>query len=107
MLRQIEFVPNIGQIVQITKGREKNQHAVIINIVNDRYVLLADGEKRKYDRPKRKNVNHIKLTPFISDEVKKSLLETNRVSNGKLRFALEKYANEGVTYILKGDVNDV
>lgn len=97
----------IGRIVQITKGREQNQHAVIINKINDRYVLLADGEKRKYDRPKRKSVNHIKLTPFISNEVKKSLLETNRVSNGKLRFALEKYANEGVTDILKGDVNDV
>lgn len=102
-----ELVPEIGQIVQITRGRELDQHAVVIDIINDRYVLLADGEKRKYDRPKKKNVNHMQLTPFISDEVKKSLLETNRVSNGKLRFALEKYANEGVTYILKGDGNDV
>lgn len=102
-----EIAHEIGQIVQITRGREKNQYAVIINIVNDRYVLLADGEKRKYDRPKRKNVNHIETTPFISDEVKKSLLETNRVSNGKLRFALEKHANEAVTYIVKGDGNDV
>lgn len=94
-----ELAYEIGQIVQITRGREQNQYAVIINIISDRYVLLADGEKRKYDRPKKKNVNHIKLTPFISDKVKKSLLETNRVSNGKLRFALEKHANEVVTYI--------
>lgn len=99
MLNKDELAYEIGQIVQITRGREQNQYAVIINIISDRYVLLADGEKRKYDRPKKKNVNHIKLTPFISDKVKKSLLETNRVSNGKLRFALEKHANEVVTYI--------
>lgn len=92
-------VPEIGQIVRVTKGREQNQYAIIINVIDDRYVLLADGEKRKYDRPKRKNIGHIQLTPFISEEVKTSLLETNRVSNGKLRFAIEKYANEGVTDI--------
>lgn len=99
--------PQIGQVVRITKGRERNQYAIIINLMDDRYVLLADGEKRKYDRPKKKNVLHIELTPFVSKEVRTSLLETNRVSNGKLRFALAKYASEVVTVLQKGDGNDV
>lgn len=107
MLNDIHTEPVIGQVVQITKGREKDQYAVIIKIMEDRFVLLADGEKRKYDRPKKKNVLHIELTPFISNEVRTSLLETNRVSNGKLRFALAKYASEVVTVLEKGDVNDV
>ena len=100
-------VPQIGQIVRITKGREQDQYAVIIKIINDRFVLLADGEKRKYDRPKKKNVNHIEETSYISSEVRKSLLETNRVSNGKLRFAIAKYADEVVTDFEKGDRHDV
>jgi len=100
-------VPQIGQIVRITKGREQDQYAVIIKIINDRFVLLADGEKRKYDRPKKKNVNHIEETAYISSEVRKSLLETNRVSNGKLRFAIAKYADEVVTDFEKGDRHDV
>lgn len=100
-------VPQVGQIVRVTKGREQNQYAIIINIIDDRFVLLADGEKRKYDRPKKKNINHIEKTPFISSEVRTSLLETNRVSNGKLRFAIEKYASEVVTYLEKGDRHDV
>jgi len=102
-----EPVPELGQIVRVTKGREQHQLAVIINIIDDRFVLLADGEKRKYDRPKRKNLHHIEFTPFISSEVRKSLLETNRVSNGKLRFALAKYRSEVVTDLEKGDGHDV
>ena len=99
--------PQLGQIVRVTKGREQNQYAVVINIIDDRFVLLADGEKRKYDRPKKKNVNHIEKTPFISQEVRNSLLETNRVSNGKLRFAVAKYAKEVVTDLERGDWHDV
>ena len=95
--------PKIGQIVRVTHGREQSQVAIIIKIIDDRYVLLADGDKRKYDRPKRKNVNHFEGTPFISNEVRESLLETGRVSNGKLRFAVAKYEREVVTEQEKGD----
>ena|SRR5690625_2270653 len=95
--------PQIGQIVRVTHGREQNKIAVIIDIIDDRYVLLADGDKRKYDRPKKKNINHFEGTPFISQEVRESLLETGRVSNGKLRFAVAKYEQEVVTELEKGD----
>lgn len=99
--------PEIGQLVRITHGREQNQVAIIIKIIDDRYVLLADGDKRKYDRPKRKNVNHFEGTPFTSSEVRESLLETGRVSNGKLRFAVAKYEREVVTELEKGDKRSV
>ncbi len=97
------IVPQIGQLVRIVQGRERGQFAVIIKIVDDQYVSLADGDKRKYDRPKRKNINHIELLKNISPEVRDSLLETSRVSNGKLRFAVAKIASELVTEIEKGD----
>lgn len=95
--------PEIGQLVQITQGRESGQFAVIIKIVDNKFVLLADGDKRKYDRPKKKNIKHVKLLNKISPEVRDSLLETNRVSNGKLRFAVAKIASEIVAEIEKGD----
>ena len=100
-------IPQLGQITQIVKGRETGQEAIIIGFVDDRYVLLADGEKRKYDRPKKKNLKHVNLIPYISQEVRTSLLETNRVSNGKLRFAIAKYRSKVVTETEKGDTNDV
>ncbi|SEO75727.1 hypothetical protein SAMN04488134_11265 [Amphibacillus marinus] len=98
--------PAIGQVVQILQGREAGQYAIVIRIVDDRFVLLADGEKRKYDQPKQKSFNHINPTPYISPEVQNSLLETGRVTNGKLRFAISKFVNEVVTNLKKGDQLD-
>lgn len=43
-------VPQLGQIVRITRGRETGRFAIVIKHINDRFVLLADGDKRKYDR---------------------------------------------------------
>lgn len=93
----MDGIPRIGEVVRILRGREAGQYAIIIDVIDDRFVLLADGEKRKYDRPKKKNLNHIELLDYISPEVQNSLLETGRVTNGKLRFALDKFVNEIVT----------
>ena len=106
MLNEDDSIPLIGQIVRILQGREAEQYAVVIEVIDDRYVLLADGEKRKYDRPKKKNLHHIELMDYISPEVQNSLLETGRVTNGKLRFALAKFLNEVVTDLKKGDQHD-
>ncbi|MFD2925213.1 KOW domain-containing RNA-binding protein [Halobacillus naozhouensis] len=105
-MNESESSPRIGQVVRIVQGREAGQYAVIINILDGRFLLLADGEKRKYDRPKKKNLQHVELMDFISPEVQNSLLETGRVTNGKLRFAVSKYVNEEVTDLKKGDQLD-
>ncbi|AVQ97673.1 50S ribosomal protein L14e [Oceanobacillus picturae] len=105
-MNEDDSIPLIGQVVRIMQGREAGQYAVIIKLLEDRYVLLADGEKRKYDRPKKKNLHHIEVMDYISPEVQKSLLETGRVTNGKLRFAIAKFINEVVTDLKKGDQHD-
>jgi len=56
-------------------------------------VWIADGGKRKFDEPKKKNLIHLELLPAISSEVADSLRETGRVTNGKLRFALTQAVN--------------
>lgn len=106
MLNESDSVPRVGQVVRIRQGREAGQFAVVIRMIDERFVLLADGEKRKYDRPKKKNVSHIEMMDFISPEVQSSLLETGRVTNGKLRFAITKFVNEIVTDLKKGDQHD-
>ncbi|UOQ91433.1 KOW domain-containing RNA-binding protein [Halobacillus shinanisalinarum] len=105
-MNESESSPRIGQVVRIVQGREAGQYAVVIDILDGRFLLLADGEKRKYDRPKKKNLQHVELMDFVSPEVQNSLLETGRVTNGKLRFAVSKYVNEEVTDLKKGDQLD-
>lgn len=103
MLGEADSLPQLGQVVRITRGREVGQYAVVIKILDNRFVLLADGEKRKYDRPKKKNLHHIALMDYISPKIQNSLLETGRVTNGKLRFIIAQFVNEAVTDLKKGD----
>ncbi|MCL6458212.1 MAG: KOW domain-containing RNA-binding protein [Gorillibacterium sp.] len=83
--------PQLGQIVSVLQGRDAEKHAVIVGFVDTRFVLIADGNKRKFDQPKKKNILHLKLLNEVSREVEESLRETGRVTNGKLRFVLNKF----------------
>jgi ribosomal protein L14E/L6E/L27E len=85
--------PQVGHIVKILRGRDFGKFAIIIGLVDQRFALIADGDKRKFDHPKKKNLLHLELQNEISDVVVNSLLETGRVTNGKLRYALAKYEN--------------
>ena len=96
--------PQVGQLVRILKGKDAGEAAVVIAVVDSRFVYIADGDKRKIDGPKKKNILHLELIPFISSEVVNSLEETGRVTNGKLRYAVMKYAGPtGISADEKGD----
>jgi large subunit ribosomal protein L14e len=86
-----EQIPQLGQIVKVLRGSDPFQYAVIIGIVDTRFVLIADGDKRKFDRPKKKNLLHLQLQGTISQEVVASLAEAGRVTNAKLRYAIIKF----------------
>lgn len=87
-------IPQIGQLVRVLKGRDTDKLAVIIGILNERFVLIADGDKRKYDSPKKKNVNHLHFYDFISRDVHDSIEETGRVTNRTLRVAVNKFKEQ-------------
>lgn len=81
----------IGQIVKILRGRDTGQAAVVVSIADDRFVYIADGNKRKFDQAKKKNILHLMPQPVISSEVVNSLQEYGRVTNGKLRHAVNEF----------------
>lgn len=81
----------IGQLVKILKGRDVGQTAVVVSIADSRFVYIADGNKRKFDQAKKKNILHLEPQPIISSEVVNSLNESGRVTNGKLRFVVNRF----------------
>lgn len=91
-MRRPEYAPEIGRIVKVTSGKDEGGYAVIVGIVDERFVLVADGAKRRFDGPKKKNVMHLLMQPVVSVEVADSMRETGRVTNAKLRYAIQKYA---------------
>lgn len=106
MVSESEPIPQVGQLVHILRGRDAGQINVIVGIVDEKFVLIADGDKRKYDRAKKKNINHLELFQYISPEVKRSIDETGRVTNGKLRFAVSKFLNDQAHLLEKGEQID-
>jgi large subunit ribosomal protein L14e len=86
-------MPKLGQIVRIVRGKDSGKYAVIIGVEDQRFVWIADGDKRKFDHPKKKSLIHLELHQMISSEVVNSLNENGRVTNGKLRFALYRYVD--------------
>ncbi len=105
-LIESDSTPKIGQIVSTLKGRDAGQYSVVIQQLDEKFVLIADGDKRKFDRAKRKNIQHLQKYDYISPEVQNSIFETGRVTNGKLRFAVSKFVNEILNNEIKGDEID-
>ncbi|MDI4643413.1 KOW domain-containing RNA-binding protein [Cohnella hashimotonis] len=77
-----------GEVVRSRRGKDEGQLAVVIALADERFAIVADGDKRRFDRPKRKNVLHLESVGIVSDEVASSIRDTGRVTNGKLRHAV-------------------
>ncbi len=80
----------IGEIVEVLRGRDKGKYMIVTKVLDDRYILLADGDKRKYDSMKKKNRLHIKKTNIVAQEVVVDYEKNGRFSNAKMRYALQQ-----------------
>jgi len=51
----------IGTIVVSLSGRDEGRLFAVIDIIDEQYVLIADGKHRKLDKPKKKKLKHLKI----------------------------------------------
>ena len=70
---------NRGSVVRARAGRDKDSFFVVL-AVEDGYALIADGKRRKVEKPKRKKLIHLAITNTTLTET----MDTNR----KIRKAL-------------------
>ena len=75
-----------GTVVCAVAGKEKNQFYLVIKL-EGRFAFLADGKHRPLEKPKRKNLRHIRPTSEI--------WETEGLTNKELRRKLCEYAAKG------------
>ncbi|WP_193791326.1 KOW domain-containing RNA-binding protein [Tumebacillus algifaecis] len=83
--------PHLGQIVLVTQGKEAGNYCVIVGIHGPKFVLLADGAKRKSDAPKHKNIAHVQLLAHIDEAVAMKLEQQGQVQNALLRCSLNRF----------------
>ena len=84
-----------GDIVKSRRGKDEGRLSVVLAVIDERFALVADGDKRRFDRPKRKSLLHLQPLGILSEEVAASLRETGRVTNAKLRFAIGSAEKKG------------
>jgi len=88
-----------GQLVKIRRGRDAGQAAVVVRLDEEQGIWIADGHKRKFDRPKKKNRLHLEPQATISSEVVNSLQESGRVTNAKLRHAVNAFLESDAHHV--------
>lgn len=80
-----------GQIILSKAGRDAGRYFVVIDILNSEYVLIADGDLRKIDRPKKKKIKHIAALTSVDDAIKNKLQSGMKLSNNDIKNSLRQF----------------
>ena len=81
-----------GRVVQSRQGRDAGRCFVILQVVDDQFVLMADGLTRKLDHLKKKKVKHLHPKPQRMDV--EALQRTNQLKDSDLRAFLKEHGLE-------------
>ena len=80
----------IGQVVYSKSGHDKGDVQMIIAVDGD-YLLLADGKRRKLEKPKRKKKMHVQPTFYVEKDVAAKLQTGAYLLDADIKKALKKY----------------
>jgi ribosomal protein L14E/L6E/L27E len=72
-----------GSVVRAEAGRDGGEYFAVIGF-DEKYCFIADGKSRKLEKPKRKNIKHIRITD--------SMIDLNDITDKKLRNTLKQFS---------------
>lgn len=81
----------IGRLVISKAGRDRGKPFVIVKVLNDRFVVLADGDLRKVDSPKTKNIRHLQVTNRKVTEIVEAISKGEVLENHRFRKILKVF----------------
>lgn len=81
-----------GQVVYSKCGRDKGCAFIVIS-EDEGYVYLADGDKRRLNKPKRKKIKHIQITKYVFAEIKEKIINGGYLLDAEIRKAVKSIAN--------------
>ena len=73
-----------GSVVIAEAGRDSGAQFVVVGL-DEGFCFIADGKSRKLDKPKRKNIKHIRATD--------SMIDLNDITDKKLRRLLRELSS--------------
>ncbi|AUG58901.1 MAG TPA: RNA-binding protein [Ruminiclostridium sp.] len=85
---------DLGRVVLSIAGRDAGRVFVVVGRIDDKHVLISDGDLRRIEKPKKKKIKHIKATKEVILPLKEKLSKGDRISNSEIRKALAELENE-------------
>lgn len=79
-----------GQVVYSKSGHDKGDTLMVL-FVEGAYVYLADGKRRKIEKPKRKKMIHVQPTGYVDTVLSDKLAEGAYVLDADIAKAIKKY----------------
>ena len=80
------FPMEVGRVVFSRAGRDQGHYFVIVDVIDEEYVAIANGCQRKVDNPKKKKIKHLVAKPELLEEISK---KTNRSRNDLINMLLD------------------
>jgi ribosomal protein L14E/L6E/L27E len=84
----------VGQKVRSKQGRDFGKEFLIVELLSGEYVMVADGQTRSIERPKKKNRKHLSLTLEVAVEIATKLANKERVTDQEITDALRRLGEE-------------
>ena len=75
----------LGSIVISKAGRDRGRLFLVVEEVDDDFVMIANGDLRKMDRLKKKRRKHLKPTGTVIEALKDRLSRGEKVEDHELR----------------------
>lgn len=86
------FVP--GRLVCSTAGRDAGKFYLVYQVVGPTMVQVVNGEERKVQAPKKKNIKHLRPYPQLAGEILEKKSSGRRVTDLEVRNALSRLLTE-------------
>ena len=81
----------IERYVWSKAGRDKGHLFIIISILDDQHVMVADGSLRRVSNPKKKKLKHLNITNKAAEDIQRTISIKRRLLDTDLQMAIEEY----------------
>lgn len=81
----------IGSIVLSTAGRDSGRYFIVTEIVDDKFVKLADGDLRRLDKPKLKKIKHVKNSGELNEKLREKLITGATIYDAEIYSVIRRY----------------
>ncbi len=86
----------LGQLVTSIAGRDKGRQLIVVEIVDELHVAVADGDLRRIAKPKIKKIKHLNASKKVFLEVETAIDNDQKLTDEKLRKLLEIYLKDRI-----------